>query len=230
MTDRYKIDWLDLGRIDYQKSYAIQEYLHGQRRNGKISDLIIFQECYPVLTIGKTGSEKHLLLSKEELAQRNIDIVYTSRGGDITYHGPGQLIISPLLYLRDYMGSVVKYLRLLEGIVISLLEDYGICGERVEGASGVWVNQKKLAAIGIAIKNGVTQHGIALNVAPNLSHFEWIIPCGLKNTGITSLDDLGISNISMEKVKEDFLREFSSSFNVEIHQKPIKWEVFKNDL
>ena len=191
--------------------------------------MIIFQECYPVITIGKSGSEAHLLLSKEELSKKGIDVLYSSRGGDITYHGPGQLIVSPVLYLKEYTKSILLYLRLLEQAVINLLVGYGVVGVRMDGLSGVWVKDKKIASVGIAIKNGVTQHGVAINVNPNLSHFDFIIPCGLKNAGITSLHDLNISILKLHQVRDDFLREFAVLFDVFIDKKGIEWGE-KNEL
>ncbi len=225
-----KVQYLDLNIIDYEESYAIQEMIYKQRRNGYISDVIIFQESKPVITIGKSGSEANLLVSKKELEKRGIDIVCSSRGGDITYHGPGQLIISPVLKLRNHMKSIIRYLRLLEQIVINILDKYGINGERKAGASGVWIKDKKIAAIGIAIKNGITQHGIAINVNPKLTNFDLIIPCGLKNTGVTSLEDLGVLNISVEKIKYDFLKEFSNIFEVEVDKNILNSEVYKDEL
>ncbi len=230
LKDSLQINILDLGQIAYEKSYAIQEDIHKRRLSGELPDVVIFQECDPVITIGKSGSEKHLLLSQEVLAQKGISLVYSSRGGDITYHGPGQLIISPILYLRKYTRSVVGYLRILEQIVINMLAKYDVVGVRIDGASGVWVDNKKIAAIGIAIKNGVTQHGVAINIKPDLAHYNFIIPCGLKNTGVTSLDDLGVSYTDRQKVKDDFLKEFSVFFNTEIEEKTLNGEVYKNGL
>ncbi|AOT72911.1 lipoyl(octanoyl) transferase LipB [Geosporobacter ferrireducens] len=230
MTITRQIKWLDLSIINYEKSYNIQEHLHQMRKNREISDVIIFQECHPVITIGKSGSEKHLLASKEELFTKGIDVLYSNRGGDITYHGPGQLIISPILYLKEYTKSVLHYLRLLEQVVINLLERYYIIADRIQGLSGVWVENKKIASVGIAIKNGVTMHGVAVNVNPDLSHFDFIIPCGLKDAAVTSLKDISNTIPSLHQVRDDFLREFSLIFDVFIDRKEIEKEVYKNEL
>lgn len=230
MTSKKEIYEVDLGLIDYESSFSIQKKFHQKLLEREISDVIILQECYPVITIGKSGSEDNLIASIEELKEEKIKVIYTNRGGDITYHGPGQLIISPVLYLRNHMRSIIKYLRDLEETVINLLGRYGIEGEKIENASGVWVNNKKIGAIGIALKNGVTQHGVAININPNLSHFNFIIPCGLQNTGITSLEELGVKGVDIHQVKKDFLQEFSAVFNVNISKNSLYREVLKDEL
>lgn len=217
-----RIKYLDLGRINYEASYMIQEQLHKKRKNGEISDIIIFQECNPVITIGTSGTEDHLLLSKKVLSEKGIDVVYCNRGGDITYHGPGQLVISPVLNIRNHGLKILQYLRLLEQAVINLLFRYKVIGERVEGVSGVWVKGKKIASVGIAIKNGITLHGIALNIHPDLSHFGFIVPCGLKNVEITSLEHLNSAKLELDQVRDDFLKEFALLFDVCIEQEEMQ--------
>ncbi|SHJ54360.1 lipoyl(octanoyl) transferase [Geosporobacter subterraneus DSM 17957] len=217
-----RMKWLDLGRIDYEASYIIQEQLHRKRKNGEVSDIIIFQECNPVITIGTSGTEDHLLLSKKVLLEKGIDVVYCNRGGDITYHGPGQLVISPVLNIRNHGLKILQYIRLLEQSVINLLSHYEVIGKRIEGASGVWVNGKKIASVGIAIKNGITLHGIALNIRPDLSHFGFIIPCGLKDVEITSLEHLNTAKLELDQVRDDFLKEFALLFDVCIEQEDMQ--------
>ncbi len=218
MTTPGHVRWLDLGLVGYEEAFKVQETLHWRRRNGQEQDFLLFQENFPVITIGKSGSEDHLLISREILAQNGIGVLSVSRGGDITYHGPGQLVVSPILLLKDFVQGVHQYVRLLEQVAINLLARYGVIGQRVEGASGVWVGDKKIAAIGIAVKHGVTQHGLALNINPDLSHFNLIVPCGIKDKGITSFGALGVPVTSLQQVRDDFIREFSLMFGVQMDE------------
>lgn len=221
MTAPIHVRWHDLGFIGYEEAFAVQETLHWRRLNGQEQDFLLFQENFPVITMGRSCSEEHLLVSREMLAQNGIDVLHTSRGGDITYHGPGQLVVSPILRLKDHVRGVHQYVRLLEQVVINLLPGYGVIGQRLEGASGVWVGDKKIAAVGIAVKHGVTQHGVAINVNPDLSHFNLIVPCGIKNKGITSFRALGVPVANLQQVRDDFLREFSINFSVQMDEASI---------
>jgi lipoyl(octanoyl) transferase len=204
--------------MDYRAAYAIQEKIHQDRYENRIQDTILIQENNPIFTLGRNSSDDHLLRSKEELKQLGIEIEYVDRGGDITYHGPGQLVISPILYLKDYSISVHQYLRNLEETVIRTLRKYGIEGQRIPGSSGVWVGQEKIAAVGIAIQHGITRHGVSINVRPDMNHFSYIIPCGILDRGVTSMEKLGIKIEDMETFKVDYLTEFDYIFNTTTHQ------------
>jgi lipoyl(octanoyl) transferase len=210
------IEWLDLGLVGYHEAFAVQEMLHDRRRNSQGHDILLFQENFPTITIGKSGSEEHVLADHHKLAAQGINVVYVSRGGDVTYHGPGQLVISPILQLKNRVQGVHQYVRFIEQVVINLVAKYGILGQRIEGASGVWVSDKKVAALGIAVRNGITQHGVAINVAPNLSHFNMIIPCGIKDKGVTSLQELDVCVTDLQQVRDDFISEFSNVFQVKV--------------
>lgn len=212
------VQYLDLGRMEYRKAYAIQEKIHQGCYENRIQDTILFQENEPIFTLGRNSSDIHLLRTKEELKDLGIDIAYVDRGGDITYHGPGQLVISPILHLRDYTMSVHQYLRNLEETVIRLLQKYNIEGQRIPGSSGVWVGSEKIAALGIAVQHGITRHGIAINVDPDLTHFSYIVPCGIQDRGVTSLKKLGVSIQDITQFKLDYLLEFDTIFNTETHQ------------
>lgn len=214
MADR--VAWLDLGLTEYLAAFALQEELHRRRAAGELPDVILFQENFPVITIGRSGSEENLLVSRDFLEQRGIALHRVSRGGDITYHGPGQLVISPILRLQERSDTVHDYARLLERIVIDLLAGYGVTGRREAGASGVWVGDRKIAALGIAVSQGVTMHGVAINVSPDLACFNYIVPCGLKNRGVTSLAAEGGPPPSLARVRDDFLSGFSRVFAVRI--------------
>jgi lipoyl(octanoyl) transferase len=147
-----------------------------------------------------------------------IDVAYVDRGGDVTYHGPGQLVISPILHLRDYSISVHQYLRNLEETIIRLLHNYGIESQRIPGLSGVWVGSEKIAAVGIAIQHGITRHGISININPDMAHFTYIVPCGIQDRGVTSMEKLGVAVNDLDKFKMDYLSEFNTLFNTIAHQ------------
>lgn len=207
------IQYLDLGRMDYRHAYVIQEKIHISCSDGNFQDTIIIQENNPIFTLGRNSKDEHLLLSNEALKKLGIDVEYVDRGGDITYHGPGQLVISPIIHLRNYTKSIHQYVRNLEEIIIRLLKTYDIQGRRIDGASGVWVGLDKIAAVGIAIEHGVTRHGISINISPDMHHFEYIIPCGIRDKGVTSMNKLGVNIKDLSIIKGQFLDEFNQLFN-----------------
>jgi len=222
-----QLAWMDLGIIGYDEAFAIQTALHLRRRNEAGPNVILFQENFHVITLGRSASAEHLLASPRLLEERGVTVCSVSRGGDITYHGPGQLVISPIVKLSDLVQGVHQYVRQLEQVVIDLLAGYGVDSGRVEGASGVWVGDKKIAAVGIAVKNGIAQHGVAINVCPDLSYFDLIVPCGLKGKGVTSLKELGVPVPSLQQVRDNFLQEFSRIFAVQMmleYHFPTEWD------
>ncbi|HWR39462.1 MAG TPA: lipoyl(octanoyl) transferase LipB [Patescibacteria group bacterium] len=208
-----QILWLDLDRVEYGAAFAVQETLY-QRCREQGQDILLFQENHPVITLGRSASDEHITAPREQLLRAGIAVRQVSRGGDVTYHGPGQLVISPILHLKEYVRTVHEYVRQLEQVMLNLLTLYGFDGQRIAGASGVWVGEKKVAAIGIAVRHGITQHGMAINVHPDLRHFEYIIPCGIQDKGVTSLQELGAGTLTLEQVRNDFLAEFSRHFGV----------------
>jgi lipoate-protein ligase B len=218
LTGPAKIEWIDLGLIGYDEAFAVQAALHERWKRDEGLGTILFQENPHVITLGRWACADNLLVSQETLEQRGVIIRNVSRGGDVTYHGPGQLVISPILKLREMALGVHQYVRLLEQVVINLLATCGITSDRVDGATGVWLGNKKIAAVGIAVKSGITQHGVAINVCPDLSYFDFIIPCGLLNKGVTSMQAQGIGALSLQQVRSMFLSEFSKTFGVEIVQ------------
>jgi lipoyl(octanoyl) transferase len=215
------IAYLDLGRMEYKAAYEIQAKIHQDRYEERIQDTILFQENDPIFTLGRNSSDNNLLKTNEELKELGIDVAYVDRGGDITYHGPGQLVISPILHLRDYSISVHQYLRNLEETIIRLLHNYGIESQRIPGLSGVWVGSEKIAAIGIAIQHGITRHGISININPDMAHFTYIVPCGIQDRGVTSMEKLGVAVNDLYKFKMDYLSEFNTLFNTIAHQMQI---------
>lgn len=180
----------DLGVLRYAAAFALQQDLVSQRKAGEIGDQLLFVEHPHVVTMGRNGHGENLLASPELLERAGIEFHATDRGGDVTYHGPGQIVCYPILDLRDWQRDVVAYVRALEAVIIGALAELGIEAGRVAGASGVWVNEGKLAAIGVHISRWVTSHGFALNLDTDLNYFRYIVPCGLTKP-VTSLRALG---------------------------------------
>ncbi len=210
-----KITVFDLKLIEYKKAYSIQREIYDLCYHGDLLDAVLFQENKPTITIGRSGSGENLLVDEELLKKSNINVIHVDRGGDITYHGPGQCVISLVLHLKEYTDNIHGYLRKLEEVIILLLSNYGILAHRITNLSGVWVGNQKIASIGISVEHGITRHGIAINVDPDLSHFDLITACGIKGVKMTSIKNETNKDISMDQVKEEFLTIFSKLFNVE---------------
>ncbi len=201
-----------LGRSSYAPTWELQKKIWALRVEHRLPDVLLLVEHDHVYTFGKRASEAHLLVHKQQLAQENIDIFNIDRGGDVTYHGPGQLVGYPIIDLQNYRQDVHWYLRTLEEVLINTINCYGIRGQRVEGLTGVWVKDKKIAAIGVKISRWVTIHGFALNVNTDLSKFFNIIPCGIRNKGVTSLEHLLNKKLSLQEVACTVVKEFCRVF------------------
>lgn len=177
-----------LGRVAYADALALQEGLVRRRRAGEIGDTLLLLEHPHVITLGSGAQAEHVLLSNDERAAHGIELFATGRGGDVTYHGPGQLVGYPILDLKPDRCDLHRYLRDLEEMLIRVLARFGLRGERKEGLTGVWVEDRKLAAIGVRVSSGwITSHGFALNVATDLAYFGTIVPCGIREHGVGSL-------------------------------------------
>lgn len=191
----------DLGIIDYEDGLKLQHNLVYERSLKKIDDTILVVEHYPVFTLGKHGKEENLLVSKEKLTQLNIKFIRTDRGGDITYHGPGQVVVYPIIDLYSRNIGIKEYVHLLEDAMIKTSKEFGIKAYRVEGQVGVWVGRGKLGAIGVRVIKGITSHGLAYNVNVDLTNFNYINPCGVKGGQVTSLKELLGKTVDICKVK-----------------------------
>ncbi|HLK22676.1 MAG TPA: lipoyl(octanoyl) transferase LipB [Bryobacteraceae bacterium] len=213
----------DLGRLSYAEAFAMQQSLVEQRKRGAIPDQLLIVEHPHVITQGRNGHAENLLASEEILARAGIAFHPTDRGGDITYHGPGQIVGYPIFDLREWKRDVVAYVRMVEQAMIDALQEFEIDARRVEGCTGVWVNGKKVAAIGIHISRWVTSHGFALNHTTDLSYFQYIVPCGLTKP-VTSMRELG-SNAGREEVTAALARNFARRFELEM-QVPTLTETF----
>jgi len=207
---------LRLGVVDYETAHDLQKKILRERIDGKCPDHLILLQHNPVITIGRSGDNKNILVSKALLESFGITVHEIERGGDVTYHGPGQLTGYPIMDLRSYKKDVHWYLRQLEEVIIRVLAEYDIIGKRVEKYTGVWVGDEKIAAIGVAIKRWVTYHGFALNVNPNLSHFKLINPCGITNKGVTSLVNLLGYDVKMDEVERKIVSAFSEVFEINL--------------
>jgi lipoate-protein ligase B len=182
---------LDLEVVPYREAWELQQQLVVRRQAGEVPDTVVLLEHPPVYTLGRRASASNVLLGADELATAGIDVVAVDRGGDVTYHGPGQLVVYPVVRLAG-QRHVVDFVRALEGIALSALARLGVEGSRRDGLTGIWVGREKLVAIGVRVgAGGVTSHGLALNVDPDLAHFAGIVPCGLATEGVTSLARLG---------------------------------------
>ena len=191
-TDEIQYFWL--GRQSYQPVWELQKQLHAKRVAGQISDVVLLVEHEHVYTFGKNADTNNLLDSKP----RNTEVVQIDRGGEVTYHGPGQLVCYPIIDLHDYKMSVSWYMRMLENVVIDCLQSYGIESERKEGLTGVWVGDDKICAMGVRLSRWVTMHGFAFNLNPDMTYFDGMIPCGIFEYGVTSLQELDIQFSSID--------------------------------
>jgi lipoyl(octanoyl) transferase len=211
---RSEVEVRRLGLIPYADALALQRELVEERRTGRIGDLLLLVEHPHVLTLGVRGDggRSHILASAEALASRSIDVHETGRGGDITYHGPGQLVGYPILDLKPDRCDVHRYVRDLEEVLIRVAADYGIEAGRVPGLTGVWVGGGKLAAIGVRIARWITSHGFALNVTTDLEYFNLIVPCGIADGGVTSLAALLGRTVDREGVEDRIVHHFSEVF------------------
>ena len=218
---RCEVRWL--GRREYREAWALQQTLAQQRLTGEISDTLLLLEHPPTLTLGRGASAGDILASSETLARAAVSVVETDRGGDVTYHGPGQMVGYPILNLQEppHRPDLHAYLRALEEVLIRTLATYNIPAGRFPGYTGVWTqldttHPKKIAAIGIKSSRWITQHGFALNVSTDLSHFDFIIPCGIRDYGVTSLSRLLQREISLLEVLPIVQAAFAEVFQLEL--------------
>jgi len=204
----------DLGLVDYQKGLLLQERLLNSRKCGAISDVLLLLQHPSVFTMGRSGIVENIIVPEETLVKEGIPVFHTNRGGDITYHGPGQLVGYPILNLRENGLTVHQYVWDLEEIVIRTLADFGIDGQRISGLRGVWVGRQKICALGLRISREVSMHGFALNVNTNLKYFTYIIPCGITGVSITSVSKLLGHEVKIGEIQENLLRHFSQVFKL----------------
>ncbi len=206
----------DLGYTEYGAVWNLQKTLHRLRTEQVIPDLLLLNEHRHVYTFGKTSDEDHLLAGGAELKASGADLFHVDRGGDVTYHGPGQLVAYPILALDRFYHDVHRYVRDLEEVIIRTLATLGVAGVREPGYTGVWVGQDKVAAIGVKVSRWVTMHGLALNCSTDLRYFDRIIPCGIFHRGVTSLQQLLHRSIPVSEVSAPFVDRFGEVFGREM--------------
>lgn len=210
--------FLDLGFRDYQEAYRIQQALNQRRVDGVIRDNLILVEHNPTLTVGRSGGFQNIVVPREQLANQGVSLYEVERGGDVTYHGPGQLVGYPILDLKSRDKDLHRYVRQLEEVIIKSLDVYGVRAGRREGYPGVWVGREKIAALGVAVKKWVTMHGFAFNISCNLEHFRWIVPCGIAECGVTSLARLLGREPDFRQVSQLVKDKFAEVFELELEK------------
>jgi lipoate-protein ligase B len=222
-----EIVWLNLGLVPYQAAWDLQKFLVNQKKTDPLSpDFLILLEHPPVLTLGRWGRLGNVLVDRHGLQELQIDLVRCERGGQVTYHGPGQLVGYPVLNLK-YLGlGIREYVFLLEKLIIRALADYDLQASRKAGYPGVWVEGEKIASLGLAVQEGIAFHGFALNYGVDLEPFHWIIPCGLSGVRMTSMDRLKGEPIDAKGLRRRLAGHFEEIFNL----KPVSGELEKKNL
>lgn len=240
LMEKQKVVFRDLGRMDYKTAWDYQDVLMKQNLEAKANDgnqqsaisnrniqtkhFLLFVEHPPVYTLGKSGKMENVLISERERKERGIEFFQTNRGGDITFHGPEQIVGYPILDLEKFYTDIGRYLRELEEVIILTLADYGVIAGRSKGETGVWIDaeikgaERKICAMGVRCSRWITMHGFAFNINTDLSYFNYIIPCGIQDKKVTSLkEELG-HEVPMEEVKERLKRNFEKVFGVELRE------------
>jgi lipoyl(octanoyl) transferase len=209
------------GLLRYDDAHTLQVRLQAARIRGLVPDTLLLLEHPPVITLGRGAKEEHLRFPRENLRARGVDVHEVGRGGDVTYHGPGQMVAYPILELPPGRQDVRRYVKELEESMILLASDYGLTAERIQGFNGTWLRSaelgdRKLGAIGVRISRWVTMHGLALNVSTNLAHFALIVPCGIAGKSVTSLEMELEREVPMREVMDRFEARFASVFDAEL--------------
>jgi lipoate-protein ligase B len=213
-----KLFVIDLGRTEYRSAWELQKRLVELRHESKIPDCLVLTEHEPVITMGRAYRGENLISSAEELKRKRVELFEIERGGDITFHGPGQLVAYPIIDLSNRGRDLHRYLRDLEMVVISTLNQFGIEAGIKPGMTGVWVNDHKLAAIGVAVSRWITYHGLALNVNTDLEYFKLINPCGITRFPVGSMSSVTGEAVDFARVAESLARNFSETFNYEVEK------------
>ena len=208
------------GMVTYQDGLDLQGERIAQHKAQEIPDTLILLEHPHVFTLGRNARRENLLVSPDWLQKAGVQLFETDRGGDITYHGPGQLVGYPIFDLTRHRRDIAWYMRSVEEALIRLAADYGIKAARIPGVTGVWLGNEKLAALGVHVSRWITSHGFALNVNTDLRYFRWIVPCGIPDKGVTSLRRLLCRKVSMQEVRERVIEHFSAVFGLEMEAKP----------
>jgi lipoyl(octanoyl) transferase len=205
-----------LGKVPYKEALDLQRALVEERRSGRIPDILLLLQHPPVLTLGTRpeANRANIIATPERLADLGVDVHETGRGGDVTYHGPGQIVGYPILDLRPDRCDVHRYVRDLEEVMVRVCADYGLKAGRITGMTGAWIGAEKIGAIGVRISRWITSHGFAFNVTTNLDHFRLIVPCGIADRGVTSLARALGRAVGIEEVEDAFVHHFAETFSM----------------
>jgi lipoyl(octanoyl) transferase len=215
-----QVFWECLNKISYKDALQIQKGAHEKIKHSipKTGGYLFLLEHYPVITNGRFGNDENFVLPVSQIEKLGIEVCKSERGGDLTYHGPGQLVAYPIINLRAFNLGVKAYIASLEQVIINLLSDFAINSCRRDGYPGVWTDTEKIASIGVSVKNGITMHGSALNVSTDLNSFSMIVPCGIKDTQVTSMEKTLGSKVSMPDVIKSFIKHFKIVFNTSVNK------------
>ncbi|HUI42308.1 MAG TPA: lipoyl(octanoyl) transferase LipB [Terriglobia bacterium] len=206
------------GIVDYAAGLALQQQRVAQRKAAQIPDTLLLLEHPHVYTLGRNARRENILMPAEFLRSKGAEVFETDRGGDVTYHGPGQLVGYPIVDLAEHRRDIAWYMRSLESVFVRVAADYGVEAGRVDGATGVWVGREKLVAMGVHVSRWVTSHGFAFNVNTDLRYFDWIVPCGLRDKGVTSLSRLLGHRVEMNEVANRVTGHFGAVFSLEMER------------
>jgi len=207
---------VNLGRLSYLPAWELQHRVLAARQSGKVPDVLLLVEHDPVITLGRRAKPEHILVPPEMLAQLGVAVHRIERGGDVTYHGPGQLVGYPIVHLRERGLGAADYMHRLEDVLLGVVADFGLQGHRREGVIGVWLGHDKVAALGVRIERGVSYHGFALNVNTDLRHFGLIVPCGITDGGVTSLGKALGRPVDWQAVCERVEQHFAALFHTQL--------------
>ena len=209
-----------MGLVSYGPMLALQEQRHLDVAQGEADDTLFLLQHDPVITLGKNTKDGHILATSEDLAQEGVEVFRTGRGGDVTYHGPGQIVGYPILALQEEERDIRRYVTLLEEVLIRTVGALGVDAVRVEGLRGIWVGNEKLAAVGVRVAQWTTMHGFAMNVSTHLQDFEAIVPCGLHGRGVTSLERLLGRSVEISDVEDHLMEQMAYCFDRDVVEKP----------
>jgi len=218
-SPRSRCNFAQLGRMSYEDALELQGDIAEARRDNRIEDILLLLEHPPVITIGRSGNSKNILASRETLEREGIRLYTVDRGGDVTYHGPGQLIGYPIINLANHGKDIHSYVYRIEESIAGLLKrEYTVETEIVQGHVGVWYRTEKIAAIGVTVRSWITTHGFALNVNPDMNHFAMIHPCGIRDKGVTSLSKILDRKVTVDEVAKKYPKYFGENFGVEMNE------------
>ena len=205
-----------LGTVPYRPTWELQDELADQRRSRRIGDRLLLLEHFPVYTIGRGGDPANMLATPDRLREIGAELIRIDRGGDVTFHGPGQIVAYPIVELRDPL-DLRRYVRILEAAIIDTAAGFGVTADRLPGHPGIWVEgERKLAAVGVRVRRGVTTHGLALNVNPDLRWFDEMVPCGIRGKGVTSVTREVDAPVATDEVAEELARQLAAHFGLRL--------------